>query len=209
MNCCISCFESHYLKQIILTNNSIGNCDFCESKNINIYNAEELNVFFKGLLDLYEVDAEKGDLIETQILQDFPEKVFTKILIVKNNIKALLISIMSEDSSDYEDILSKPVILKFYKTDYEERIVKPLVFSWEKFSQEIKSVNRFHFQNNLDLEKLKEKIFIAPESLQTQKDIQFHKWVIRQTIKQVMVEQTQKAFPICIYLMILKQHCLK
>lgn len=156
MNCCIGCIESHYLKQIILTNNSSGDCDFCGSKNVNIYNSEELNVFFKGLLDLYEGDEEKGDAIESQILKDFPEKVFTQTLISKSNVKALLISIMSEDSSDYEDVLTKPVVLKFYKTDYEERIVKPLVFSWEKFSQEIKSVNRFHFQNNLDLEKLKE-----------------------------------------------------
>ncbi len=156
MNCCIACLESHYLKQIILTNNSSGNCDFCNSNNINVYNAEELNVFFKGLLDLYEVDEVNGDAIENQILQDFPEKVFTQALIDKNKVKALLIDIMSEDSSDYEDVLNKPVILKFYKTDYEERIVKPLVFSWEKFSKEIKSVNRFHFQNNLDLEKLKE-----------------------------------------------------
>lgn len=156
MNCCIACLESHYLKQIILTNNSSGDCDFCNSSNINVYNAEELNVFFKGLLDLYEVDEVNGDAIENQILQDFPEKVFTQALIDKNKVKALLIDIMSEDSSDYEDVLNKPVILKFYKTDYEERIVKPLVFSWEKFSKEIKSVNRFHFQNNLDLEKLKE-----------------------------------------------------
>ena len=156
MNCCIACIESHYLKQIILTNNSIGDCDFCDSKNVNVYSAEELNIFFKGLLDLYEVDEENGKAIENQILQDFPEKVFTQVLIDKNKVKDLLINIMSEDSSDYEDVLTKPVILKFYKTDYEERIVKPLVFSWEKFSQEIKSVNRFHFQNNLDLEKLKE-----------------------------------------------------
>ncbi|MCT3763305.1 RES family NAD+ phosphorylase [Chryseobacterium sp. PTM-20240506] len=156
MNCCIGCFESHYLKQIILTNNTKGDCDFCDSKQVNVYNAEELNIFFKGLLDLYEVDEIEGDSIENQIQKDFPGKVFTQTLITRNNTKTLLINMMSEESSDYADVLSKPVILKFHKTDYEERIVKPLVFSWENFSREIKSVNRFHFQNSLDLEKLKE-----------------------------------------------------
>ncbi len=56
---------------------------------------------------MYEVDEIEGDSIENQIQKDFPGKVFTQTLITRNNTKTLLINMMSEESSDYADVLSK------------------------------------------------------------------------------------------------------
>ena len=49
MNCCINCFVSNYLKQIIV-GGEIGNCDYCNSKDINVYNPSELSKFFVKLI---------------------------------------------------------------------------------------------------------------------------------------------------------------
>ncbi|MBK7795335.1 MAG: RES domain-containing protein [Saprospiraceae bacterium] len=155
MNCCINCFESQYISSIILNNKTIGNCDYCNSKNVSIYEASELNRFFVGIIDLYEVDAENGKPLETQIINDFHKKVFTQNLIDTNNVKQLISEIISDDIADYQNLLDNPVQLKFHNSGVEEDLNQTLFLSWDKFSEEIKTVNRFHLKNPLDLEKLK------------------------------------------------------
>lgn len=155
MNCCTNCFESNYINDIILRSKKIGKCDYCNSENVNIYDASELSIFFKGILDLYEIDGNDGKAIEEQIIFDFSNKVFTKKLIDCNCIKKLITEIIQDDIVDYQIVLDNPVRLKYRNSDVEEVIIKPLALSWDKFCDEIKSVNRFHFVNALDLEKLK------------------------------------------------------
>ena len=111
MNCCINCFESNYLKSIIIKNNIQGNCDYCKSENINIYEASELNIFFKNIIGLYEEDAHNGKSIEERIVSDFPKKAFTETLISSGNIKSLLQEIMKDDLGEYNNILNDPVSL--------------------------------------------------------------------------------------------------
>ena len=154
MNCCIHCFESDYLNKIIVGNKTMGNCDYCKSKDVNIYDSSELSVFFKGILDLYEINV-AGKPIEEQIIDDFPKKVFSVLLIKSKNIKSLLADIIQDDFSEYESIFTNTVKLKCLSSNIEDVIIKPLSLSWDKFADEIKSVNRFHFANALDLEKLK------------------------------------------------------
>lgn len=155
MNCCINCFESQYINSIILNNKTVGNCDFCKSQNVSIYEASELNRFFVGIIDLYEIDSENGKPIEKQIINDFDKKVFTQNLIDTNNIKLLISEIIKDDIVDYQSLLDNPVQLKFHNSGVEEDVNQTLSLSWDKFSEEIKTVNRFHLKNPLDLEKLK------------------------------------------------------
>lgn len=156
MNCCINCFESNYLKQIIVGGN-FGSCDYCNSKDVYIYNPVELSKFFVVLLDLYEEDEDGKDIAE-QLVSDFPQKIFTEKVISKGVTKKLLADILEDDFENYEKILESPVKLKLNKTSYQSDIVEPLAISWDEFCKEIKTVNRFHFNNVLDLEKL-ESIF--------------------------------------------------
>ena len=37
MFCCSNCFSDSEIKAIIDTNKKVGNCDFCGSKNVNVY----------------------------------------------------------------------------------------------------------------------------------------------------------------------------
>ncbi len=74
MNCCINCFESRYINSIILNNKRVGNCDYCKSQNISIYEASELNRNFAGILDLFVIDKENGRPLETQIISDYFQK---------------------------------------------------------------------------------------------------------------------------------------
>lgn len=156
MNCCTSCFESQYINSIILNNNTIGNCDYCKSQNVNIYEASELSLFFKGIIDLYDVDTENGKPLEIQIISDFHKKVFTQKLIEAKNAKQLISDIIYDEIADYDNILNNPVQLRFHKTSIEDDVNQPLFLSWDRFSKEIKTANRFHLKNPLDLKKLKE-----------------------------------------------------
>jgi hypothetical protein len=155
MNCCTNCFESQYINSIILNNKTIGNCDYCKSQNVSIYEASELSPFFKGIIDLYDVDVENGKSLEIQIVSDFHKKVFTQNLIETNNIKQLISDIIEDDIADYQSVLDNPVQLRFHNTSIEDDVNQSLFLSWDRFSEEIKTVNRFHLKNSLDLEKLK------------------------------------------------------
>lgn len=153
--CCINCFESQYLNQVISGRNNVGNCDYCLSENVWTYSPAELSIFFKGIIDLYEVDEMKGLPIEEQLMVDFPQKTFTKKICESNNIKELIKEIIKDDINCYNEILNNPVKLKIHQSEIEKVIIKPLSSSWDKFSEEIKNINRFHLVNELDLEKFK------------------------------------------------------
>lgn len=133
----------------------MGECDYCKSTNVYIYDASELSIFFKGILDLYEATTVGGEYIECQITNDFSGKVFSAVLTDPKRIKQLIVDIIHDDIEDYKEVLESPVRLKYRGSDIEEVIIKPLSVSWDKFSEEIKYLNRFHFVNSLDLEKLK------------------------------------------------------
>ena len=153
MNCCIKCFESTYISEIILKNsNNVGTCDYCRSEQEKLYPPSELILFFKNI---YEVNIEKGSPIEKQLLSDFPNKIFSERLIKLNNVKQLISDILEDEINNYKNIFDFFVQLKNQKLDVEEIIIKPLSLTWENFTKEIKTVNRFHFKNRLNVEKFK------------------------------------------------------
>ena len=53
--CCTNCFHDRFLKkQILGFSDKIGNCNYCNSSNINILNIEKLQDFFEIIIELYE-----------------------------------------------------------------------------------------------------------------------------------------------------------
>lgn len=154
MNCCTDCFQSKYLNALIYSNYLIGDCDFCNSKGVYLYNSSELNLFFKSIFDLYEVN-HGGNTLTEQIMIDFKGKVFSEKLYNSGNTQNLISEIIKDDFIRYKDILENKVKLRFHNIDLHDNINRTLFLSWEKFSDEIKTKNRFHLKNTLDLEKLK------------------------------------------------------
>ncbi len=156
MKCCSECFSSNYIKNIINSNNQKGNCDFCGSKNVSIYNPEELSLMFQNILDLYEVDNKNGEEIIFQLYYDFNGKIFSEK--VKNNASDLLKEIIKYDKNSYEKLFNNKVIISLKKQEEKQNLIKPLQTTWDKFADEIKTINRFHIQNIIDLTKLEKLI---------------------------------------------------
>ena len=154
MNCCTECFSSNYLKDIINRNNTIGNCDFCGSQKVSIYNPAELSLIFQNILDLYSIHPDSINSIEAQIEIDFQNKIFSEKISL--NTKLLLQNIVKDDYNTYQSLFENNVVLTCSNLPESIDIIKPLQISWEKFADEIKTTNRFHIQNTLDLEKLHE-----------------------------------------------------
>jgi len=152
MNCCSECFSSNYIKDIINSNAQKGNCDFCGSKNVSIYNPEELSLIIQNILDLYDVDNKKGNEIIEQINLDFEGKIFSNKVL--NNSSDLLKEIIKYDIDSYKALFNNKVILALKKQTEKQDIIKPLQITWDKFADEIKTTNRFHIQNIINLEKL-------------------------------------------------------
>lgn len=155
MNCCTNCFNSKYLSEIIINGKALGDCDYCKSKNTNIYDPSELAIFFKSILDLYIVDNDNGVELVESIIEDFPNKVFSTIVVKQGTVKKLISDIMVDDIIDYENIINQPVSLKYKNDDSSKVVIEPLKTTWNNFSEEIKRINRFHFVNTPDLERLK------------------------------------------------------
>ncbi len=154
MHCCSECFSSSYLKDIINSNVTVGNCDFCGTVDIAIYDPKELALFFQNIFDLYKIDKANGTSIEIQIESDFKGKIFSDKISV--NRKKLLNEIIYDDYDKYKRLFTGKVVLKHISNRKNSVKVKPLQISWEKFAEEIKSTNRFHIQNALDLFKLQQ-----------------------------------------------------
>lgn len=154
MNCCTNCFESIYLFNIIISNKQKGICQYCLSKNVFVYEVSLLGDFFTGIISLYTIDNEFGKPLAEQITLDFPQKVFSQKLIENNNCKQLLFDIFKNRITIYQYIFNNNVRLKFNTSEVKLENNSKLSLSWEKFSNEIKTVNRFHIVNTLDLEKL-------------------------------------------------------
>lgn len=154
MYCCSECFSSSYLKEIIKSNLTLGNCDFCGTINVAVYEPKDLALFFQNIFDLYRIDNVNGASIEIQIELDFKNKIFSDKISV--NRKKLLNEIISDDYDKYKRLFTGKVVLKHISNKKNNTKVKPLQVSWEKFAEEIKSTNRFHIQNALNLSKLEQ-----------------------------------------------------
>ncbi len=154
MYCCTECFSSNYLKDIINRNNIKGDCGFCNSKNVAIYNPEELSYIFQNILDLFSNHEDAKDTLEVQLVVIFQNKIFSEI--IGGNVIPILREILKDVYDTYQSLFDKNVILNFSQHAGVHEIIKPLQLSWEKFANEIKTTNRFHIQNTLNLEKLKE-----------------------------------------------------
>ena len=152
MNCCSECFSSNYLKDIINSNNQIGNCDFCGSRNVSIYDPKELSLIFQNILDLYVVDNQNGASLKEQLIIDFDNKIFS--LNVTENITNLLKEIFKYEIDSYKELFNNKVTLSFKKQEKKQDLIKPLQTTWDRFANEIKTSNRFHIKNTIDLKKL-------------------------------------------------------
>jgi len=151
MLCCRNCFIDTEIIAIIEGTKTIGNCDFCESKNISVYDIDKNNYItelFDGLLDIYtpasalplEFPKERTNLIKN-ILRD----EWSLFGVDHGAIYRILTSLCSARYREQPELFDGPVgILQSIDNNYLNDNAVLRNFCWSDFSKAIKTENRFH-----------------------------------------------------------------
>lgn len=164
MKCCGDCFASEYIKPIIRSHAfSQGKCDFCGSTDVFLCDPRELIPQFRNLVDMYLPVSNAHRLYDVKfttslpigslhlrIIDDF-NPVFRKIEAAEK----LLQAIFQDEMEEYKQHFSEPVLLEYMCVETNFATVQNLSSTWERFVHEIKSANRFHLSNKVDLSIIK------------------------------------------------------
>lgn len=151
MFCCINCFSDPEIKAIINGNKIDGDCDFCNSKGVRLYDLSQDRIIaelFDGLLDIYtpisnlpeNFPKDRADLLKNilsthwNIFSANPDCVYR-----------LITSICSDRYKDQPELFDSPVgILQSQDRDYLEKNAILKNYCWSEFVNAIKRINRFH-----------------------------------------------------------------
>ena len=145
MNCCIDCFCDSHIRSIIAKQGVTGNCDFCSSKNISVY---DVTVIPNPLADLIV------DLIQIYSVSDSTDAKPLKVALrddwnIFNGgselIQTLVKKLCESTFSENDDIFSRNVIIsQLMDSDFLREFGVVRGHSWDEFSNSIKYINRFH-----------------------------------------------------------------
>lgn len=145
MNCCKECFCDSYIRAIIEKLGVTGNCDFCSSKNVAVYDVSitpnPLAELIIDLIQIYSV-SENTDAKPLKIALRDDWDIFNA---GSELIQALVKKLCEHTFSDSADIFSKDVVISQLVDDdflHEFGVVRG--HSWADFSNSIKYCNRFH-----------------------------------------------------------------
>ena len=154
MKCCPKCFISPYLIEIISKEDSQGDCDFCKSQQVSLYPASNLYPFFSSILDLYVPSDESEKSIAQCLKSDLGGALNVFSEIVDDNVGNLLEAIFAKELETMSTLLKSNVALEKHSllTGQADEIHN----IWNDFKDEIKNTNRFHIQNTIDLDTLKD-----------------------------------------------------
>jgi hypothetical protein len=145
MNCCIDCFRDTHIRTTIDKQGSVGNCDFCDSKGITIYDVDDpsnpISEKIIGLVQAYSIsDSAEAKPLKLALRDDWD--IFTA---GAETILALTKKLCAATYADDAKIFTDNVIIE-QLTDkdflYEFGVVRG--YSWGEFSESIKYGNRFH-----------------------------------------------------------------
>ncbi|WP_040550745.1 RES family NAD+ phosphorylase [Pyramidobacter piscolens] len=151
MFCCSNCFADTEIKAIIDGNKTTGDCDFCGSHNIHVYEIGKDSIIaelFDGLLDIYtpvsdlsaDFPREKTDLIKNILCNNC--RIFN---LKPDGAYRLITTICANRYKDQPELFDSPVAIKQCQNlDYleENSILKNNC--WGDFVEGIKRKNRFH-----------------------------------------------------------------
>lgn len=126
MNCCSNCFNDDFLtKQISAMSQSIGDCDYCKMKNINIVSPLLLTDYMQPLIDLYE-DSESGETLVNILNKDW--------ILFSSNI-----------TTEY----SKNLLEDIFEIKFDNYFIPKTnidvsnILNWNDFKDELKHDNRY------------------------------------------------------------------
>ena len=150
MNCCIHCFSDSQLQAQIenISNNLLGDCDFCSNTNIVIVDCGTLADLFEELFSLYTPSKTSPYLLHEH-LQLYWKGLFHPRLDLKT-IKQLVHSIGHTSDIYTKELFESPVE---FHSHIEDESAKTLELQWDLFKNELIENNRFFIDNQkIDLE---------------------------------------------------------
>lgn len=161
MYCCFNCFSDPGLrKRIIATSSKSGNCNFCQTKNIEIIRCEDLSEIFDPIFDLYDnnPNAEKSLKITKPILlwehlDMFWPNLFNKRILDQKMILPLVDQI-GKGYWQYSTALFEEPVEFVYLIDSRAIDEEDLQLKWDFFANDIKRNNRFFLDQKIDTELL-------------------------------------------------------
>jgi len=145
MNCCIDCFRDAHILSTINKQGAIGNCDFCDSKRIAVYDVSNssnpISEKIIGLIQTYSVsDSAEAKPLKYALRDDWD--IFTS---GAETILALTKKLCESAYPDNADIFTKNVIIgQLADNDFLREYGVVRGYNWGEFSETIKYGNRFH-----------------------------------------------------------------
>lgn len=142
--CCVNCFTDNHIKQTIINEGTIGDCDFCSSKNvpvIDIVSGNPVSEMILQLIQSYSVsDDENAKLLKTSLRDDW--SIFN---IGCESIQSLVKVLCLNDIDQNDAIYSNKVkISQMFDDDFQHEFGLLRGLTWERFADYIKYKNRFH-----------------------------------------------------------------
>ena len=145
MNCCIDCFRDTHLRTTIEKNAIMGDCDFCDSKGVAVYDiSDPSNPISEKIIELVQTYTVSDDIgakpLKYALHDDWD--IFTSGVEV---ILALTTKLCAAFYPDDAEIFTENVIIEQLTDDdflREFGVVRG--YSWEEFAESIKYSNRFH-----------------------------------------------------------------
>lgn len=151
MNCCARCFNDIEIVDIINNHRTKGDCDFCRSKNVfiyNIYNDSTLSDMFGELLEIYTTSSSLPETFpkeNTDLLKNILYSKWSIFNLEPDCIYCLITSICHEKYNEHPELFDHPIgILESQDRSYMNNFSIIRDFQWSEFIDNIKRVNRFH-----------------------------------------------------------------
>ena len=146
MRCCINCFKDSEIRNIIRLYGTKGDCDFCSSKNTNVYDiSDPSNMISDKITSLIQIYS-PSDHSDARFLKEILRDDWDVFSGGSEGIKTLLEALCSFDSNldiDKEILVKKVAIEKLHDYDYINEYGAVRGSSWAEFSESIKHTNRF------------------------------------------------------------------
>lgn len=145
MNCCIDCFRDAQIRATIEKLGSTGDCDFCSSKGVAVYDVSimpnPISEMIISLVQAYSISEDTNAKPLKVALRDDWDIFNAGAESIQTLIKVLCKSIYSDDSNVFA---KKVIIPQLIDKDYLREYAVVRGHSWKEFSDSIKYGNRFH-----------------------------------------------------------------
>lgn len=160
MLCCTECFTDSEIKAIIEGNKKYGDCDFCGSKNVNVYELEHNHIITELLDDLLDIYSPESSLPSnfpkehTKLLKNILYDTWNIFNLKPDQIDCLIKILCANRYKSQPELFDTPVGIKqSHDKDWleEKSILKEN--EWSDFVNGIKNINRFH-SHYINTEKL-------------------------------------------------------